>query len=165
VKSTCTNFARRPARGRRGLADIELILVIIVLLIPLFLLMATASTLGRNVITTAYSAENEAYAQAVSENGQQASTDPVPPVGIIDVRPDLPNRLLYAAPANSVTLDYGKAGQSAFTYSEKAAFLGPSWHLNGADHEALAEWFDDYVAEDHPPALVQSLGLQPAGPP
>src|SRR4051812_25102825 len=112
VRLTCTdNFtsSRRMHGTRRGLAEIELVLIIIVLLLPILLLMGAASSIGRNVLNTAFSAENDAYAQVISGTDLQVSADPIPPDGINVARPALPNRFAIDQPSNTAVINDGNS--------------------------------------------------------
>jgi hypothetical protein len=145
-------------------------MILAVLLIPILMLMAGTAAIGGGVLATTFDAVNNAYAQAVAGTSVRVSDDPVPPAGIIAVRPDLPNRLVFDDPTRSVS-EWG--GSTSFSYTEKAAFLDPTWHLSGFppgsassdDHAMLVEWFNIYVGEARSPVLSESLGLRPPGPP
>jgi hypothetical protein len=177
MKLICINAARdarRPPAQRRAVAEIELMLVIIVILLPILFLMGGAWTIGRARLQATYDAENNAYAEVVSGNNITSyADDPVPPAGLLAVRPGLPNRFDSAHAAGNVTLNYGSMGTNTVGYNEKAIFLDPTWHWNTypasavgeTDHSVIAEWFENYVGETKTPAIVSSLGLQPPGPP
>jgi len=177
MKSIYINAFRgnRFARSRpRGVAEIELMLVIILILLPILFLMGGAWTIGRARLQATYDAENNAYAEVVSgTNITSYVDDPVPPAGLLAVRSGLPNRFDSAHAAGNVTLNYGSMGTNDVSYNEKAIFLDPTWHWNAYpasaagdnDHAMIAEWFENYVGEAKTPAIVSSLGLQPPGPP
>jgi hypothetical protein len=152
---------------QRGNAEIELLLVIPLLLTILFLIGGTLS-LGKARLTNAYNAENDAYTQTVSGIGFAPSNDPVPPDGINAVRPALPNRYVLADELRNVTINELDASPT-FRLNTRAILLDPAWHYSAwpqsADRPAIQDWFDAYVAESHPPVVVNALGLQPAWPP
>jgi hypothetical protein len=169
MRSICTSTCC--ARRRRlGTAEIELLLVIPVLL-AFLLLAGGALALGTGRLANVFHAENNAYTQI--ETGQGLTAGAVAPIeGIATFRPvpALPNRFAYAEPTQTVQLNLGeKSTQLAHTFDDRAVFLDPTWHLDNqpalGDPGALQAWFTDYVAESHSADLVNSLGLQPAGPP
>ena len=176
MKSTCTKTgpgAAGVSRQRRGVAEVELILVIIVLLLPILLLVGASRSLGFYVLSTVFDAEDRVSRQVVPGGSVNVSADPLPYPGIIGVRPDLPNRYASERITRNAELDLGSMGASRFTYSAQAVFLDPSWHLStfpastesAADHAMMVDWFEQYVMESNPPELRHSLGLQPPGPP
>jgi len=160
---------RRPARG---VAEIELMLVIIVLLLPLLFLIGGAWSIGRARVRAAYDAENGAYAQVISGRNVTPN-DLSPPQGLIDVRPGLPNRYDLQEIKGTVPVEYGSMGANRVSYSERAIFLDPTYHWSefpyspagNADHAMIADWFAEYAAEVKTPEIVGSLGLYPPGPP
>jgi hypothetical protein len=169
-ETACAGRVHRRRAHPRGVAEIELMLVIILILLPLLFLIGGAWTIGRTRLRAAYDAENGAYAQVVSGEGvMEYSDDPIPPAGVLN----LPNRFASERVYGTVPLFYGSMGTNNVAYSERAIFLDPSWHYSpypysaagDADHAVIAAWFENYVGESKTPEIVQSLGLQPAGPP
>jgi len=161
-------------RPARGVAEIELMLVIMLILLPILLLMAGAWTIGIARLRAGYDAENNAYSQVVSGIDVKSYTDdPIPPGGLLDIRPGLPNRFDSERATGVTVINYGTLGTNRVYYTEKAVFLEPTWHLNAYPYSAggdfdrtlIVEWFDNYVGETKTPAIVSSLGLQPPGPP
>jgi hypothetical protein len=152
--------------ARPGTAEIELLLVIPILL-TILLLTGAGLRLGGARLANVFHAENEAYTQVTAGIAVSPSSDPLPIDGIIAIRPGLPNRFDESKITTSVALPQGIGALPAATFTDKAVFLDPAWYYpgRGADRSALANWFDNYVAEDHPADIVESLGLQPPGPP
>ena len=167
MKSICT---RSIQAQRRGTAGIELLLVIPVLL-TFLLLAGGALALGTGRLANIFHAENSAYTQI--ETGRGLTLGNISPIdGMAALRPvpALPNRFAYAEPTQTVRLNLGETTtRLAHTFDDRAVFLDPSWHLDGApqpgDSAALQAWFSEYVAESHPSDLVYSLGLRSSGPP
>ena len=155
-------------KSPRGTAEIELLLVIPILLAILFLAGGSLK-LGAARLANVYNAENDAYAQVVSGRGFFPSSDPAPFEGFD--APLLPNRFALADENLAVPLTQQQTanGNATIHFNDRAIFLDPSWHYSSwpqtGDRPAIQAWFDAYVAESHPPDLVQSLGLQPPTPP
>jgi len=155
------------AAARRGNADIELILVMWVFLL-LMALGFRQLVIGRAQLLETYSAENQAYGQVNAGINVTYSNELTPVDGPAAIRPGLPNRYDEANPSTVVDVSKVKIPplDPVVTVHSKAVFLDPTWHFaaspNSDDQAIVQSWFESYVSEDHPPALNQALGLQPA---
>ena len=159
-----------PARLRRGVAEIELLLVICVI-ITLLMLTRGAMQLGLARLDTAETAAVEVNKDATDHHHPPMYTnDPSLQMvtGYSNIRPGLPNRVHVLWPEKQVTIYTGDSSQppSPFTVGGKAGMMGPPWAYSGfpagpMDVDALAAWFDDYVSESHE-ELIAPLGLAPS---
>ena len=155
------------AQGRRGTAEIELLLVIPLLLTILFL-GGGALSLGKARMANAYNAENDVYGQVVAGRGYSPTNNPAPTDGINAVKPALPNRYDLADEFKNVIIN-GQEMPSTIKLNDRAIMLDPAWHYSAwpqsGDRQWIQAWFEAYVAESHPGDVVGALGLQPPGPP
>jgi hypothetical protein len=156
---------------RRGAAEVEAVLVIGVLLIPILLLFAAASDLGRNVLDHCFAAENNAYTMVVSGGEVTAIDDPSNPApdGVV-------SRYVLSNPgedAKNGTVLYLPA-KLPFNYKTPGTFLDPTWHLSSFpesnfsldDHLKVVGLLTPFQIDDPSgPSIAASLGLQPVGPP
>ncbi|MGA2499357.1 MAG: hypothetical protein ABSH20_16580 [Tepidisphaeraceae bacterium] len=154
---------------RRGVAEIELMLIICVI-ITLLMLTRGAMQLGLARLNTAETAIFEATNDATDTRHPPMYTDDPSlqaVTGYTNLRPGLPNRTHVIWPQSPVTIYTGdRQPLSPFTVSGKAAMISPAWAYSGypvgeADVDAIAQWFDDYVSESHE-ELIVPLGLAPA---
>lgn len=151
---------------RRGSAEIELLIVCIILL-SLLLLVAGMLTIGgartRVVQEAAYQAMHDATEAAAP---QYDSDNPI--IGIADLRaPALPNRVHITTPSASAGGQTGgDGGTFRTTVHGRAAAISPTWAysaypIGGADQAILQDWFEQFVLES--PGLDSStrnsLGL------
>jgi len=161
MPSTCIK-----RKHRRGTAEIETLLVILFVVLPILFVIVFAGNLGLTRLVSVFSAENNAYNQSV--NGATiASVDPAPVTA--SGQPDLLTRFAYADQVQRVNQSQG--GRSAtlapVTVEDKAWFLDSSWHFpaSGDDQPAIQTWFTNYVDQSHSASLDYALGISPPGPP
>ena len=159
-KSICTDARRR------GTAEVELLLSVIVLLALLFLVRGGYQLMLARmdmIHTAGFRAMQEATA---SGNPQYTDDGDMPALDGIDaVRPGLPNRMHVPRLTTTVSIDSG-ANQtlSPKTVGGMAAVASPSWTYSawpvGSDRSATTQWFQTYADESHS-ELVYPLGLAP----
>jgi hypothetical protein len=172
MKSTFTNPPTATHKPRRGVAEVELLLVIPVLL-TIVLLCAIAYPLGRARINNSFNAGNDAYAQAVAGRNITPATEPQPFAGIASVHPGtgLPTRFDEATPTQEVSMKAGFLKLQPLQIKDRAILLAPTWHIapwpeaGTNDSDQLVAWFSDYVKERQPDELRAALGLAEAFPP
>ncbi len=174
MRSICTEFRdENPALPlrfvRRGNAEIETLLVIMMVLLPMLLVTLYAGKIGLHRLQNVFAAENGAYTQIETGAGLAATSDPVP----VDApnQPALPTRFAVADQTQTLNPNRTMNGVTLnpVNLEDQAFFLDPSWHWDptpeAADQQTLGAWFDAYVAESHPAELDSALGIQPPGPP
>ena len=155
-------------RHRRGTAEIELLLVILFVFIPILLLTGAGFRLGAKRLSNVFSAENQAYTQVTRGQNITTSGALMPIEGIAAIKPGLPTRMDVAAPQFNVNYA-ASLGIPGVSHTDTAAFLDFTWRYSQSpvpDDAALTtKWFADYVAESHPSDLSTSLGLKSSLPP
>jgi hypothetical protein len=158
----------RNARIRRGTAEIELILSVVVLMTVMMLALG-AMKLGLARMETARSAQYDAMRDGVIDPDPRFTGDPrlQPIEGINAVRPGFPNRTHVPRPTQDVTVRDGNGGAlPTFTVGGRAGLASPTWTywgypVGGADRGASEQWIDDYVTESHG-TIVAPLRLAPS---
>ena len=159
------------ARRRRGVAEIELLLIVTVF-ITLLMLTRGAMQLGLARLESSETAALEAYQDASANSPPAYTSDPALQMitGYSDLRPGLPNRVHVTRPEKDVTVFSGTDEPlPPFTVGAKAGFAGPAWAFSAypagqTDYDQHGTWFDNYVDESHV-ELITPLGLAPAWPP
>jgi hypothetical protein len=169
--------ARR--RSRRGVAEIELLLVIPVLLFLLFLIKGSYQY-GTRRITNVFTAEEQAYRFATSSSSYSAGSDTgilSPTPGFTSAVPQfadpLPNRMHVSDVDRDVT---PTAAYPLHTLhlNNKAAFAGTPWAYSAwptgdgggfNDGAITRQWFADYAAQVRDQTITDSLELSPSSPP
>lgn len=166
---TCPPRQRRCPR--RGTAEIELILSV-VLLIGLLMLIATAMRLGAARLEIIRSADFLVFQNVTEGPTPQYDNDPsiTPIEGFGAVRPGMPNRMHAIHQAKDVPLLTGSASnQPTARVDASAAVLSPSWNYSSypfqsIDRATTQDWYERYAADPRY-GLEWSLGLAPAWPP
>ncbi len=166
--SGVTKPRRRPARARRGSAEIEALFAFM-LFLSLIFLSRGAMRIGLARLATSEKSAFNAFHDAISADppayDNQPSMQPV--TSYIDIRPGLPNRVHAAREASTISERTGETSDSPMTVTvgAQAALPGPAWafsaYPNSADSDLHADWFENYVAESHE-ELIDPLGLAPA---
>lgn len=152
---------------RHGIAEIELVLSVL-LLITVLMLLQGAMRLGVARLGTGQQAGFQAFHNATADVLPQYVTDPdsTPVVGYSDIRSGLPNRLHVPRPTAPVTVFTGDSQSTLSAQMEGAAALGgPFWiytayPVGGGDESMTRLWFEDYADESHT-RYADSLGLVP----
>jgi hypothetical protein len=146
-------------RSRRAASEIETLFCLVVLIT--FLLLAVGLWhLGVARLSTAQTAEFEAFQDGTqSQSPQYAGNAAYPPLdGISTIRPGLPNRLSVPESKQSVAM----SNLNTVSVNGFAAVASPAWSYRGypdsGDQDATAAWFQNYVDESHAD-LIQPLGL------
>lgn len=152
---------------RRGTAEIELLLTII-LLITILMLTKGALELGLARIDAHQDAAARAFGDAAAGTPPAwADSTAAPVIGYTDIRPGLPLRVHIVSARSTVTIYGGDRDPlPPFTVGADAAVSSPSWPICGypagqIDRDMIRSWFLDYVAESHE-ELIGPLGLAPA---
>ena len=152
---------------RRGTAEIELVLSIVVL-ISLLMLTLGAMKIAIARLDTANTAEFEAFFDATSAQDPQytGSSDLAPIEGVGASRPGLPNRTHVAKPTAEVTISTGNRDALTTTVGGRAGLASPAWNysafpVGSADRAVTGGWFSDHVNESHG-QLTDPLRLAPA---
>ncbi|QOV88401.1 hypothetical protein [Humisphaera borealis] len=152
---------------RRGTAEIELVLSVVVM-ITLLMLTLGAMKIAIARLDTANTAEFEAFYDATSAQDPQYTgySDLTPIGGVGNVRPGLPDRTHVAKPTARVTISTGNRESLTTETGGKAGLISPAWNYSGypvgsADHVVTGGWFGDYANESHG-QLTDPLRLAPA---
>jgi hypothetical protein len=152
----------------RGTAEIELLIVCIILL-SLLLITAGMLRIGGARLAAVQDASFQAMHDATEAGNPQFADNatPQPIGGIGDIRPALPNRVHTTHPIIPVRgLTGGEGGTFRTRAGAKAAAISPTWAFSGYpvganDRGMLEAWFEEYVFE--PPnidaSIRSSLGL------
>lgn len=160
----------RPTRfafARKGTAEIELVLSIVVL-ITLLTLTVGAMRIALARLDTANTAQFEVQFDATSSEDPQLTGrgDLTPIDGIGASRPGLPQRTHVATPTAEVRVSAGNREQIETTVGGKAGLISPAWNfaaypVGGSDRDVTGDWFGTYTEESHG-QLVSPLRLAPA---
>jgi hypothetical protein len=166
---------RLPHSGpaRRGVAEIELLMVIPLLLSIIFLLGAML-ILGPARLLNIVKPNEMAYRDATTADDPQL-TDvsepeivPDPMLQINQSLPPLPNRVHAAESDQSETIKVGSIALPTFTLVNKAAYTSPTWAYSSwpdsSDASVLEDWLNQY-ADQSKETVSDPLMLAPAWPP
>lgn len=169
VKSTCTKTSFR----RRGTAEIELLLCVI-LIVTLLLLLAGLIKFSRGLLQGTAAARYAAFHDAtVTPNPQYApDSSPTPGldssahIGYANIRnPQLPVRLHVPRLSQNITIFVGTGFLPQITLQSTAAVGSPAWAYNAypvpSDRAITQQWFENYIDESVAP-LRDPLDLAPA---
>lgn len=155
------------ARCRRGAAEIELLLTI-VLIITILMLTKGALQLGLARLDAQEDAAARAFGDAAAGTPPAyADVSATPVEGYAGIRPGLPLRVHAVSARNTVTIYGGDRDPlPPFTVGADVAVSSPSWPICGypagaIDRDMIRAWFLDYTAESHE-ELILPLGLAPA---
>ena len=147
---------------RRGTAEIEALLGILVLM-SVLLLVRGARELGEARLDVGSDATIAAFRDAtLASPPLYADNSRLTPVtGYASIRPGLPNRT--HVPETSSAVDVGISGLPRMGVSSEAAVPSPAWTFRGnpvgdSDHARTQSWFETYVDESHM-ELIDPLGL------
>jgi hypothetical protein len=166
--SFCIHHSSFCISARRGTAEIELILSVVVLLTVMFLALG-AMRIAAARLSTARTANVEAFRNATIDATPMYTGDGgLPPVdGVGAVRPGLPNRTHVPRPKQDVSVAAGdRQTLPPVTVGGKAGTAGPPWTysaypVGGQDEADTEQWFLDDAAESHT-NLTDPLRLAPA---
>ena len=155
-------------RHRRGTAEFELILSVVVLS-TILMLSIGAMRVGMARMETARNAQFEAMKDAITAQSPQYTGDPrLQPIGGVgEVRPGFPNRTHVPRPTADVTVQDGNNGTlPPITVGGSAGLASPAWTywgypLGSEDRDASENWVRGYVTESHGD-IVAPLRLAPA---
>jgi hypothetical protein len=162
------SIANIPPEHRRGTAEIELLLSILVL-ISILLLVSAGARIGLARLNALQTVENQALGNAATGQiplyiGDPALTEVT---AEWDDRPGLPNRSHVAHAQHQITILTG-GGESIppANISALAGAISPGWTMSaypvgGSDESMTANWFDGFIADSHP-ELVAPLLLAPS---
>ena len=155
--------------SRRGTAEIELVLSVVVL-ISILMLIVGATKLAVARLDTARSAQSEAFLDATTApTPAYADDSQLPPIdGIATVRPRTSKTepTFRDPPPKSRSNAGNHQTLPPFTIGGKAGPAGPPWSypaypVGAADLTATEQWFVDYITESHAP-LINPLRLAPS---
>ena len=161
-------------RARRGTAEIELLLVIMYLLLPILFLTGAMLALGPARISNVFSANELAYHDATNSAAPQfansADLQPIPDP-LASLQPDLPllpNRMNVSEADKTVLMTIGRAALPTVNLVNHAAYPSPAWARSNwpvaSDDSQVQNWYQAYANQSKD--LVQDpLMLSPAWPP
>lgn len=157
MNSIYTKFSR-PSQ-RRGTAEIELLLCVLLIITLLFLVTGILK-FSRGLLLGSASAREAAFHDAMvtanplyapdSAPTQAVDTNPLP--GYSTQRlPQLPVRLHVPRFEQEITTNYGSGKMPTITIKNSAAVPSPAWALNAypvpSDQAITEAWFESYIDE------------------
>jgi hypothetical protein len=158
-------------RCTTGVAEIELILSVTVL-ITILMLLQSAMRIGVARLTASKDASFQAYHNATAGDVPQYTDDPTAPLveGLAAIRPGMPNRVHSPHPSSKVAINTGTSQPLApLEIRGSTAVPAPFWVYTAypvadPDQALTEQWFCEFGSESHT-AFSDSLGLAPAWPP
>src|SRR5262245_11869655 len=145
MKTQAQHRSRATLRGRRGTAEIELLMVIPLLLVLLFITKGTLQ-LGEARLRNAFDAEQQASTDDISSAPPTDTNRNLQPIdGIASVRPGLPNRMHDREQSRIVT-PWQHVPLNKITLTEHAAFAAPAWAYTAFPVHDAGGGFNDATA-------------------
>jgi hypothetical protein len=151
--------ATNTRKHSRGTAEIETLLAILFLLVPVATITVAAYAIGNRRNLNVFQAGEQSFENASSDKGANPESGGLDPLtGFASVRSDtLPNRMHVVRPqANfSVTILTGANGSPTagipVKFQDSAAFMDPAWAYSlwpqASDQGEIKDWFTDYAGE------------------